>query len=150
MKGLAAQEVVSLMETVAGHDLDADGLALAQAIQSESEGNPFFVGEIRHLSESGDVYVGEDGRWAVRASPDELGIPEGVREVVGRRIDQLPDEAGDLLTLAAVIGRDFELEVLLALGDEDEDDVIDALDTCLEARLIDETGVGRYRFSPRW
>jgi len=146
--GLAVEDVVQLMESIAGHEMAGDSLALAHAIHEESEGNPFFVGEIlRHLEESGDVYLGDDGRWTVRAAPEELGIPEGVREVVGRRIDLLPAEVGDLLTLAAVIGRDFELDVLNELDDRPEDDVIEALEACLEARLIDETGVGRYRFS---
>ena len=146
--GLALDEVVQLMELIAGHPMDDRGRAVAQAIQEESEGNPFFVGEIlRHLSESGSIYTDEEGRWTSRGDPGELGIPEGVREVVGRRIDQLADETGELLGVAAVLGRDFELEVLVHLSDLDEDEVLDALDGCTEARLVEETGVGRYRFA---
>lgn len=146
--GLASGEIVDLMEQVAGHVMDEDGRRLAQVIHEESEGNCFFVGEIlRHLSETGAVFVDDGGRWTVRDAPDQLGIPEGVREVVGRRIDQLPELAGALLQTAAVLGRDFDLDVLLALTEADEDEVLEAMDVAADARLIDETGVGRYRFS---
>jgi class 3 adenylate cyclase/tetratricopeptide (TPR) repeat protein len=146
--GLALDEIVQLMELAAGHEMDEQGRQVAQAIHEESEGNAFFVGEIlRHLAESGAIFADEDGRWTTRGDPGELGIPEGVREVVGRRIDQLPSDAGDVLQLAAVIGRDFELDVLLELSEAGEDDLIEALDQCAEARLVDETGVGRYRFA---
>ncbi len=148
VSGLAADEILHMMETIADHELDATGQELAGVIHEESEGNPFFVGEIlRHLAESGAIYIADDGRWTTRAAPGELGIPEGVREVVGRRIDQLPEPSGTLLQLAAVLGRDFELEVLLALTDEGEDTVVEALDAATAARLIEETGVGRYHFS---
>jgi hypothetical protein len=51
---------------VARHDLDEALLALAHAVRRETEGNPFFIGEvIRHLSESGALFE-EDGRWTYR------------------------------------------------------------------------------------
>ena len=57
---------------------------MAQALVRETEGNPFFVGEIlRHLIETGAI-VNDDGRWRGTVGVDEIGLPEGIRDVVGR------------------------------------------------------------------
>src|SRR4051794_26485407 len=48
--GLDDDAVVSFVEAAAGHALDDPGLALAHAVYRETDGNPFFVGEVlRHL-----------------------------------------------------------------------------------------------------
>ena len=97
-------EVTALMEAAAGHDLDEPGVALAQAVFAETQGNPFFVGEVlRHLAESGAI-VQRDGRWTRDSTLEEVGIPEGIREVVGRRLSRLSDAANRALAIAAVIG----------------------------------------------
>jgi hypothetical protein len=128
--------------------MDRDGWALATAIHGESEGNPFFVGEIlRSLREEGAIIVGDDGTWRAAGAVESLGIPESVREVVGRRLDRLPEAANEVLSAAAVVGRDFELDVLVLLVDRPEAELLDLLEEAVDARLVDETGVGRFRFS---
>jgi class 3 adenylate cyclase len=147
LEGLDAGEVTDLMTLAAGHDLEEDGTALALAVQSETGGNPFFIGEVlRHLAESGAI-VYSKGRWSAARSGGDPLLPEGIREVVGRRISALPDPTQAALATAAVIGVDFELEVLAAVADAAEDDLINALDPALDANLVAETGVGHYRFS---
>jgi predicted ATPase len=56
-----------------------------RAIRQETEGNPFFIEEVlRDLVESGGFYRRE-GRWVTDAkSIGELGIAEGVRDVIGQ------------------------------------------------------------------
>ena len=58
---------------------------------------------IRHLSESGALEL-RDGRWVLTAAIEDLGIPEGVRDVVGRRLSRLPEEANRVLSVASVVG----------------------------------------------
>jgi tetratricopeptide (TPR) repeat protein len=77
----------------------------------------------------------------------DLGIPEGIREVVGRRLDRLSETANTALATAAVIGRDFDLGTVSAATALDEDAVLAALDQAVSARLVEETGVGQYRFA---
>ena len=97
--GLDASEVTALMESTAGHDLDEPGADLALALQRETEGNPFFVGEVlRHLAESG-VLVQRDGRWTSDFTFGDVGLPEGIREVVGRRLSRLSEAANRALAL---------------------------------------------------
>ena len=147
LDGLDAGEVTELMTQAAGHDLAEDGMALALAVQEETGGNPFFVGEVlRHLAESGAI-VYSGGRWAAAGTDNDRLLPEGVREVVGRRVSRLGEATQQALSIAAVIGTEFGLEVLGAVSGRSDDDLIDALDPALDAHLITETGVGRYRFS---
>jgi class 3 adenylate cyclase/DNA polymerase III delta prime subunit len=143
---LDSDEVLTFIELAAGHELDGPTRELAAAIYDETEGNPFFIGEVlRHLIETGGVQRSGD-RWIV-AEPDTVTVPEGVRDVVGRRLSRLSATADAVLSVASVIGRDFDLEVLLAVVDLPEDDVLDALDLAARARLVTETGVDRYRFA---
>jgi hypothetical protein len=145
--GLDQSGVAELLASTAGHELDESGIALANAIHAETEGNPFFVGEVlRHLSETGAIYE-RDGRWTTDADVASLGIPEGVREVIGRRLDRLSDVTNDALAHASVVGREFDLAMLGRLVELDEDELIEALEDATEARVIRETGIGRYTFA---
>ena len=147
--GLDASEVTALMESTAGHDLDEPGADLALALQRETEGNPFFVGEVlRHLAESG-VLVQRDGRWTSDFTLGDVGLPEGIREVVGRRLSRLSEAANRALALAAVIGAQFDLAIIEGAGGPQGDELFDALDEAVRHTIIREVPgtVGRYTFA---
>ncbi len=149
LDGLAESDVMDFLAQAAGHQLSGAGAALARAIYAETQGNPFFLREVlRHLLEIGAVAV-DGGQWRVTMPIEEMGIPEGVREVVGRRLARLSADANAVLRIAAVLGTDFELAVLQHAGDLDEDAVLSALEEALAARLlIEPSGLAtRYRFS---
>ena len=149
LDGLDLDEVTSLMASAGGHDLDEQGLELARLVHRETDGNPFFIGEIlRHLAESGAIYEA-DGRWVSdAASIADIGVPQGIREVVGRRLDDLPDDTNAVLRAAAVIGQEFDLTVLAGTLDQSVDDLIDQLDPALDRNLVVEVpaGIDRLRF----
>ena len=139
LRGLDQDEVVSLMEAAARHELGATGIALAREIAAETDGNPFFVVEmLRHLLESGALVRAPEGRWELRQQPDALGLPQSVREVVGRRIERLGEDCRTVLSCAAVIGRTFDVELLVRMARSDEDRLIDLLDAAVEASLLVE------------
>jgi class 3 adenylate cyclase len=149
LQGLGTAEVSEVMAVAAGHELDADALVLAGQITSETDGNPFFVGEVlRSLVESGRLqYDSTTERWSVdRSSP--LGLPESVRDVIDRRVDRLGAPAREVLTFGAVIGRSFELQLLGRLTDTGESELLDRLEAAVGASLLDESTerVGRFRF----
>jgi class 3 adenylate cyclase/tetratricopeptide (TPR) repeat protein len=147
--GLDDVEVVELMAAAAGHDLDAEGVGLAHAVRRETDGNPFFTAEIlRHLGETGGIVLGDDGRWTTTGDLDELSLPSSVRDVVGRRVERLGDEALRVLCLAAVIGREFDISFLAQLADADEDPLLDLMDAAVSAAVLVESGTAnRYRFA---
>jgi class 3 adenylate cyclase/tetratricopeptide (TPR) repeat protein len=148
LKGLEDTEVIELMEAAAGHTLDDNGIGLAHALRRETDGNPFFTGEIlRHLGETGGIVLGDDGRWTV-AGESDLRLPNSVRDVIGQRVERLGDETHRVLSLASVCGREFPVVTLATLADIDEDTLLDLLDAAVAAALLVETDDGsRYRFA---
>ena len=149
LQGLDEDEINGLMTKTAGHDLDAAGSVLAGMLHTETEGNPFFVGEVlRHLTETGAI-VQVDGRWTTDASLADVGIPEGVREVVGRRLSRLSEALNSALAIAAVVGPVFDLATIEGAGGPTGDELFDALDEGAQFGLIREVPgtVGRYTFA---
>jgi hypothetical protein len=145
--GLDDREVAAFVAQVAGRALDAEGVALARVIHAETEGNPFFVREVlRHLVETGTVERGEDG-WTTRVPITDVGLPEGVRDVVGRRLARLSQAGYQALGVAAVVGAEFDLAVVQRAGGLGEDAVLSALDEAATARLIVDSSATHYRFS---
>ena len=148
LHGLDDAAVETLVSAVARHELDEAWVRLAHAIRRETEGNPFFIGEvIRHLGESG-AFVQEGERWTYRGTIESLGIPEGVREVIGRRLGRLSEATGRILSLGAVIGRQFDVPLLAKVAEASEDAVLDALDEATAAALVSEVrgSAGQFTF----
>ncbi len=150
LAGLKAEDVLELMEALAGREMDEDGRALAAEITRETAGNPFFAVELlRHLTESGAIVQQQSGHWQLVSEVSELGMPQSVREVVGRRVERLGPDARTALSAAAVIGRDFDLDLLLAVLDYPEPRLLDLLDAATAASLLKEGSerVGRFTFT---
>ena len=139
LKGLGEGDVVSIMEAAAGREMDTLGRRLAADIAGETDGNPFFVSELlRHLIESGRLTRREDGRWELEGEISNLGLPQSVREVVGRRIERLGESSRSALAAAAVIGRDFDVDLLLEVTGLGEDELLDLLEKAVEASILME------------
>ena len=149
LAGFGVDEVAELLSAAAGHELDADALALAGELATETGGNPFFVGEIlRSLTESGAITFDEvDGRWSVDLAAAS-SLPESVRDVIERRIGRLGEDGREALTVAAVIGRSFELRLLTELVDMPESRLLDQLEAAVGATLLRESAdqVGKFTF----
>src|SRR6185437_15080562 len=103
-----------------------------------------FLGEvIRHLAQTGAI-VQQAGRWFATVDVHNAELPVSVREVVDQRVGRLGEDATRMLAHAAVIGREFDLDVLTLVLDVDEGEVLDA---AADAALIEEIGAGRYAFA---
>jgi class 3 adenylate cyclase/tetratricopeptide (TPR) repeat protein len=134
--GFSVDEVEELLEASAGHGLDDTARDFAATLRAETGGNAFFLREVlTHLVESGELRQ-DAGRWSA-ADPGQLSLPEGVRDVVGRRLSALSDETNAVLASAAVIGRTFDVRVLEAITGFD---VLDALDEAGTAGLVRDSG----------
>ena len=110
---------------------------------SETEGNPFFVTEVVRLLVDQQYFEHPvpSGNWNV-------AIPESVRETIGRNLDRLSERCNEVLRVASVIGREFDLSILQPLGDLSLDDLLVTLDEAIEARLVEERSrPGSYRFA---
>jgi DNA-binding SARP family transcriptional activator/tetratricopeptide (TPR) repeat protein len=115
----------------------------AHALHRETEGNPFFIEEVlRHLLEVG-------AEWGRLASFTELGIPDGVREAIERRLATLSPAARRVVLMAAAIGRSFSTDVIEAVAELHGERLLDALDEATERRIVQEEpgAPGRYAFT---
>lgn len=144
LRGLTQQDIARFIEIAAGLAPPAE---LSATVHRHTEGNPLFVTEVvRELVQSGELAANAasgESTWSVR-------IPEGVREVIGRRLDRLSERANEMLTTAAVIGRDFTLDALKELAeDTTEGQLLDVLDEALDAKIIEELtdALGHYQFT---
>ena len=125
---------------------------LVRAIHNETEGNPFFVEEVyEHLAEEGRLFDA-DGGWRVDLTLDALDVPEGVRLVVGRRLERLSEDGRRVLTVAAVLGRRFAYPLLETAAGLEPDALLDGLEAAERLHLIEaDPGAAarepRYRFA---
>jgi eukaryotic-like serine/threonine-protein kinase len=134
LEGLSREEVGRYIELASGISPPE---ILVQRIWDKTEGNPFFVSEtIRLLITEGLLENPE------QCADLQINIPPRVRDVVRRRLEQLSDHCNETLTLAAVYGREFSLEVMEALKDADNDRVLDDLEEAADARIIAEAPGG--------
>lgn len=131
LSGLPPSDVDELVGAL--HDAPLDP-ATVTALAERTGGNPFYVRESVRLLASEGVLVALSE------------VPEGVRDVIRRRLNRLPPVAGSVLHLAAVVGRDADVEVLVEAADADEATVLDALEAGLSAGLLTEPAPGQVRF----
>ncbi len=133
--GLDLTQATSLVTAVVGTAPDASTVA---ALVERTGGNAFFLAESARL-------LGAEGP-AVALS----AVPDGVREVLRHRIRRLGPAAGEVLRLAAVVGQDVDVEILVhaaAGGTADETAVVDALESGVVAGLLLEPAPGAVRFA---
>ena len=150
LTGLDDAAVVAYIEKAAGHSLDEAGVALAHEVYLETDGNPFFVSEVlRHLTETGVITQDASGRWIATNGEERISLPDSVREVVGGRVARLGPEAARVLSVAAVMGRDFDLDLLVDATGADEDALLDVLDAATAVALVREVSgsPGSYTFA---
>ncbi len=118
----------------------------AEAIQRETEGNPFFIEEVVNALIEGGMVYREEGRWE-RKAIEELAIPQSVKEAVGRRLNRLDSATLDVLHAAAVIGKSFSYGLLSASLNGNADDLLPALDQAAAAQLVAPAEGEAYAFT---
>ena len=111
----------------AGHQFPDE---LAATLHDRTEGNPLFMVDlIRYLRDRG-VIVPDEGRWTLAAAVPDLrrDLPESVRGMVQRKVDQLTPADRHLLMAASVQGPEFDSAVVAEVLGRDAADVEERLD----------------------
>jgi DNA-binding CsgD family transcriptional regulator len=140
LRGLRRPDVGRLIEQTTSQ---APSERLVGAVWQETDGNPFFVGEVvRLLADEGAL------DYPATVLARRPWVPESVREVVGRRLGRLAPPCRQLLTVAAIVGREFSLSLLERIDGHSQIELLDLLDDAIRAHLVVEgTALGRFRFS---
>jgi DNA-binding SARP family transcriptional activator len=150
---LDSEAVGQMLSHLLSHEPDA---SLVSAVCTITEGNPFFIEEIGHtiIGHETNGKIGYQLLLTKGSSNDvvALRVPSGLRDLLLARVIQLGKQVERVLTTAAVIGRDFEYEILQGAvdkltwtSDQSDRSLVDALDEALSAHLVNETATG-YRF----
>jgi DNA-binding CsgD family transcriptional regulator/DNA polymerase III delta prime subunit len=150
--GLIEEEVAQFLEVTSGF---RPPLGLIRAVHTQTEGNPLFMTQVVQLmAEEGDL----KSEAAAGQQQCDLRIPAGVYEAIGRRLDNLSEGCNRVLTVASVIGREFELRLLERLENNLStnsgqslagEELLVAVEEAMGTKVIEELPqlVGRYRFS---
>jgi serine/threonine protein kinase/class 3 adenylate cyclase len=150
LRGLGADDVQKMLGNIAGREVP---WALAEQVHRQTEGNPLFVQEVlRYLVEEG--FLQRDSHGALQRPSSDISlamqIPEGLRDVIGKRLSRLSPETNKVLAVAAVIGRDFRLDVLQDVANVTEEELYAALEEASGKGVLEERrqqGSLGYRFA---
>jgi transcriptional regulator with XRE-family HTH domain len=148
LTGLPLDAVSQLIGSL-DQPVSIEAATLAHAVWESTEGNPLFVREeLRYLLEEHQLARGDE-QPEIASDILKLGLPKGVRDVIGRRLRRLSPTTRNLLTVAAVMGREFDARIVERSGTLEPAELDDALDEAEAARVVDEvpSSDGRYQFN---
>ena len=138
--GAGRRRLLAYLEKLAGHEMGAAGVAFRDVLLAETDGNPFFVGEIvRHLRETGAIYPGRAGHLALELRHADDGPPgehpggRGTADGHARARDASGASPWPRSSVATSISRS-----LVRVADVDEDALIDLCDLTVEAAVLRE------------
>jgi tetratricopeptide (TPR) repeat protein len=139
LSGLDWSEVTSFIGRTSGVAPDE---ALVTALYEETEGNPLFLGEVVRLLLS-------EGKLAdLTLTPfSRLAIPHGIRAVIDHRLGRLSEECRSVLTLAAILGREFSLDAVALVSSLSPSGTLELLEGAIAERVVTPAASGRLRFS---
>ncbi|UCC16955.1 MAG: AAA family ATPase, partial [Dehalococcoidales bacterium] len=148
LRGLSIDEVRRMLENLTQENIP---VGLAEAVHRQTEGNPLFVQEVVRYHTEEKLLSRESGKLSASGETTlEMNIPEGLRDVIGKRLSNLSENCNHLLQFASVIGREFSLDILKSVVDIDERAFVDALKEAIQLSILEErsqVGVIRYRFT---
>jgi len=131
--------VTVLLGQLLGSDPSLDGLA--ELIAARTGGNPFFLEEVvRNLAETG-IVAGSRGGYRLAGEVSQVAIPGSVQSVLAARIDRLGPQAKDVIAAAAVIGREFDRDLIERVARIPPAELDATIERLVEAELIAQTEV---------
>ncbi len=139
LRGLNSADIREMIDASSPDQNGAASEAFAADMRRQTGGNPFFVREmLAHMHEEGVLYD-ENGQWTRRdAAAARPFVPEGIRDVIGRRIARLSNRCQRTLTLMSAMTAGCSWIELATIAGEQEGVLLDALDEALDAQLIRE------------
>jgi len=146
VKNLNKEDTIGLIKQVFGEQTISS--EFADLIYRRTAGNPFFVEEIlRSLVEDGIIFRTPKG-WD-RKPIQEIAIPRSVKTTLRSRLGKFDQEAVSVLSIAAVIGSEFDFQVLREATQSQEDALLDRIEEAISSGLIleDKRRKGTLRFA---
>ncbi|HET9956018.1 MAG TPA: AAA family ATPase [Polyangiaceae bacterium] len=121
---------------------------LSQFLFERSEGNPFFASEhLRAALASGQLRSNGDNDWAFEPGLAPHGLPSSLDDLLALRVAKLTPSAVATLQMAAILGREFDAELLQSLRDTQSRSTATALEELVARQILEWVKAGRYRFA---
>jgi class 3 adenylate cyclase len=141
LEPLSSSGIREMLAAILGAD-DVDP-ELHGLMLERSEGNPFVLEEMLREAVEGSRGRGSDGGDLTTAP-----LPETVRHAILLRVQRLGDDQVRILETAAILGRSFDAQALLAVSGEPESAVHGAIEAATAQQLLEEDPLhpGRYRW----
>ncbi len=139
LRGLSVDETANFVEVATGGSPSPE---FVRILLERSGGNPLYMTQLLRTE------------WAERALAERahelassMDLQQGLIESICRHVDAMSERARELLTVAAVMGREFELSKLLIVFELPQADLFDRLDEAARARVLVKGKDGAYRFA---
>jgi predicted ATPase/DNA-binding winged helix-turn-helix (wHTH) protein len=139
LRGLSLDETTKFIEVATGASPSPE---FSRTLLERTGGNPLYIQQLLRTE------------WAERALTERahelassMDLQQGLIESICRHVDSLSEPARELLTVAALLGREFELSKLLVVFSLPQKDVFDRLDEAAQARVLVKSKDGTYRFA---
>lgn len=116
------------------HDVD-------RLLEGSADGLPLLVEELLAAWTDAGALVQQDGAWHVHAAADPV-VPVSFVDSVRRRLQKMGGDATRVMRLAAILGRQFEWELLAPASGLEEERVLDLLRIAVDAQLVSASGSG--------
>lgn len=140
---LGEEALAQLAETVLGI---AAAPSLIELLRQRAEGNPFFAEQmLLYLQEQGTLTREPDGTVGLHTPMPETALPADVRALLIARLDRLSQEVKQVVQTASVLGREFEVQLLVAML-EQEQGVMDKVAAAEQAAIWSSLNQLRYLF----
>ena len=140
LTGLSKTEVGDFLASRTGRTADE---RLVADLYRATDGNALYVeGVVRLLESEGRLEPAANAR-------DGFRIPDGVRESIRRQLAALSDEANSLLSIASVIGNEFEMRLLERVSGHSPEQIVEQTDEAVRIGVLKTgaPGFARQQFS---
>jgi DNA-binding CsgD family transcriptional regulator/tetratricopeptide (TPR) repeat protein len=119
---------------------------LSEQLRRQTDGNLFFLTTLLTHLEDVSFIRDAEGNWVTADDLATVGVPQGLRAVIGRRLSLLSGTAHRTLDVAAVAGLAFDGRIVAGVLGSDLDETVNALDEAITAGVVREEDAGRYAF----
>jgi len=136
---LSNHESLAMMSDLLGSD--AIALDLQELILQKTEGVPFFTEEFVRSLQDMEIIQRTNDTYHLAKDLDRVAIPSTIQDVIMARVDSLPDAPKEVLQAGSAIEREFTYELIKAVTELPEQELLSHLSVLKDVELIYERGI---------
>lgn len=143
LSALTADDIATVARAKLGAPASAD---LTELLMMRAEGNPFFAEQMLLYLQERNLLTADDQQWSLsqELAADAM-LPNDIEAILVARLDQLTQMVREVVQTAAVLGREFDVQVLSAVL-RNERPAIDNIREAEEAAIWSAISELRYLF----